>query len=246
MLKLAGSLNSKQGLPLYQQLKSLLLKSIQGVDAGTALPTELAIADFYGVSRITARQAVLDLVQEGICYRMKGKGTFISNAKISQDFAKQILSFNEEMLSKGLTPSTKILALEVQRANEETAQALAIQAGTELVYMKRLRSANGDALVLVDSWIPYSVGKQLLERNMEVESLYAILAEQEETRVRRVIRYIEATLAGEDDAQFLNILPTDPIQLFRFTAFSENQIPVEYSISRYRADRNSFSIEITL
>lgn len=248
MIQLQGDLDNNSSLPLYIQVKNLLQSAIFDTadSIGKMLPTEMEIASHYGISRITARQAVLDLVAEGICFRIKGKGSFVADNRIRQDFANQILSYNDEMKSKGMKPETKVLDLSVRKCSENIARELGLRTGAEVIFMRRLRSADGQPVVIVDTWLPKQLCGDVLDHDMEKESLYHILSRSEETKVVRVVRTIEASLAGPKDAPLLDVKESDPVQIFRFTAYSAMRKPVEYSLSRYRADKSSFSIEINL
>ena len=105
------TLNKNIPIPLYYQLKTILLEYIreEHKDLEKPIPTEVEISEYFGISRPTVRQAINELVVEGYLYRVKAKGTFVSKPKISQDFLLTLDSFNNEMRKKGLVPSTKIL-----------------------------------------------------------------------------------------------------------------------------------------
>ena len=99
MLKKVGRIDKTVPIPLYFQLKELVLSEIKegNYKSGDMIPTEKEISDSFGISRTTVRQAITELVQEGWLYRVKSKGTFVSQPKITQNFIRKIESFNDQM-----------------------------------------------------------------------------------------------------------------------------------------------------
>jgi GntR family transcriptional regulator len=145
------SLNKNIPIPLYYQLKTILLEYIREhhSDVEEPIPTEVEISEYFGISRPTVRQAINELVVEGYLYRVKAKGTFIAKPKISQDFLLTLDSFNNEMRKKGLVPSTKILQREVIKCDEKVANVLKLEPGSDVIKLTRLRSANNEPIVFV-------------------------------------------------------------------------------------------------
>ena len=244
---LAGrSLNKSIPVPLYYQLKTLVLEEIESgafpVDA--MIPTENELSDMFGISRTTVRQAITELVQEGRLYRVKSKGTFVMRPKIHQDFIRRLESYNASILRTGRTPDTKLLAFCTLPASDEVAAALKLSPGAPTVYCKRLRGANGVPVVLVETSLPYERCAFVLDHNLETESLYGILASFENTRICRVNRIVEAVAACAQDASALEIKRGSPVHLFHSTGFNGQGDPIEYSVSRYRGDQNRFEADV--
>src|SRR5438270_14022521 len=95
-------------LPRYYQLKEIMRERIQCGEwkPGDLIPSERELGEKYGISRMTARQAIPDLVNEGLCYREQGKGTFDSRHKITQQFSR-LTGFTEDMRARGQQPGTR-------------------------------------------------------------------------------------------------------------------------------------------
>ena len=142
-------------IPMYFQLKNIILDEIKNgrLKPGDLLPTELELGESFNLSRTTVRQAVIELVGEGYLYRIKGKGTFVAKPKLVQDFMRTIESYSEQMKRLKLTPGTKILKNEIVRANEDVAGALGIKEGDEVVLLRRLRFANDEPIVVLDTYL---------------------------------------------------------------------------------------------
>lgn len=232
-------------IPLYFQFKNILLNMMKNgeLQPGDMIPTEFELCDIFGISRTTIRQALTELVNENKFHRVKGRGTFVAQNKINQDFIRKIESYNAEMTRKGYTPGSKVLDLKVIPSNTEVSAALRISANTDVIRLKRLRYADGQPIVITTTYLPYSFCKHILDYDMGHESLYKILSQNVNTKIYRVVRNIEAVIPTKEDCELLDITKTTAVQLFHYTGYNKFDTPVEYTISRYRGDKNVFTIE---
>lgn len=233
-------------IPLYYQIKQMLLSAIQqgNLSGGDMIPTELEFCERCGVSRPTIRQALSELVAEGYLYRLKGKGTFVAMPKIDARFLNKLQSFNQEMQQKGLTPSTKVLAVEVIPGRSPANEKLNISASQKLIYLERLRFANGEPIVYLETFLPYHPYEKLLEQDFTASSLYSLLEDLYRVRVSHVNREIEAVNATQKEAALLDTVKNKALCLVKTVACTDQGLPVEYSVARYRGDRNKFSVEL--
>lgn len=241
------SINKDVPIPMYYQLKEFIIDEIQrgNLMPGDSIPTEIELSQMFRISRTTVRQAVIELVRDGYLYRVKGKGTFVAKPKIMQDFMRKLETFADQMKRLGMTPKTKVLECKMVRASEKVADALEVAKGENVIKLVRLRFANDEPIVLVDSYLPSSCAC-VLDHDMEKESLYDVLSKDVETKVCRVIRQIEATTAGQLESDLMNIKRGYPIQLTTTIAYNQNGRPMEYSIARYRGDKNKFIVELSV
>ena len=235
-------------IPLYYQLKTLLLEEIKSnaYPVDSIIPTEKEISEMFEISRTTVRQAITELVREGWLYRVKSKGTFVAQRKIKQDFIRRLESFNEQIERTGRRPGTELLALEVVEMPERAAEAFGVAPGEKVVYLHRKRSADDEPLVTVETYLPYPKCAFLMQHNMAKESMYNVLAEREETRICRVSRILEAVAANAQDARLLNIRTGKPVHLFHTVGYNQYDQPIEFSIARYRGDRNRFEVDLLI
>ena len=139
-------------VPLYYQLKELISDAIKEKQyrPGDAIPTEKEIGRYYQLSRTTVRQAIGELVQEGVLYRVKSKGTFVAEPKIRQEYIRKIQSFNDEMLQKGMMPSTEVLAFEILNGEEippEAKEILCLDKTDAVIFLHRKRMSDGYPIV---------------------------------------------------------------------------------------------------
>ena len=241
-------LDKSTPVPLYFQLKSLLLEEIKKNEypVDSLIPTEKEISEMFQISRTTVRQAITELVQAGWLYRIKSKGTFVARVKIKQDFIKRLEPFNEQIERTGRVPSTQLLAFEVLPMPERVAEVFGVEPGTRAVYLHRRRCADSDPIVTVETYLPYPKCAFLMQHNMAKESMYNVLAEREETRICRVSRILEAVAANAQDARLLNIRTGKPVHLFHTVGYNQYDQPIEFSIARYRGDRNRFEVDLLI
>ena len=235
-------------IPLYFQLKSLLLEAIKSGDypIDSLIPTEKELSEMFEISRTTVRQAITELVQAGWLYRIKSKGTFVARVKIKQDFIKRLETFNEQISRTGCTPSTELLSLEVVNMPDRVAENFGVASEGRFIYMHRRRFADEAPIVTVETYLPYAQCSFILGREFVKESLYNALATNDKTRICRVTRVLEAVGANAHDMENLNVRRGKPIQLAMTIGYNYADEPIEYSIARYRGDRNRFEVDILI
>lgn len=231
-------------IPIYFQLKELLLKEIKNgtYPSGSMIPTEQELSEIFDISRTTIRHAISELVQEGWLYRVKSKGTIVSKPKITQNFIQTVKSFNQEISSNGRVPSTKVLELKVIPASDEVAKALQLQPGEKVIFLDRLRFADDEPIVVATTYLSYERCKQVLDHDFVHESLYTILGVSDKTGIHMIRRIVEACSAISSDVKLLDIHQHQPVQQFTSIGYNMFQEPIEYTIARYRGDRNSFEV----
>ncbi len=235
-------------IPLYFQLEKIILEQIESKNyqPGDLIPTENELSEFFDISRTTVRQAISNLVHEGHLYRVKSKGTFVSEPKINQDFIKRLETFNEQIRRSGRTPSTQVLALEVVPWPKQLINDVQSMSSDKAIMLYRLRCVDGEPNVIVRTYLPYNLCSFVLDQDFEKMSLYEILSTKNSTRIFKVKRIIEAIAATREDARLLEVKTGSPIHYFSTTGYNEENQPVEFSFAKYRGDKNRFEIEINV
>lgn len=234
-------------IPLYYQLKKQVLALIDNSELqdGEMLPPENVLCDLLDVSRPTIRQAFGELVTEGYLTRFKGKGTFVSKPKVEERFFSNLDTFNNEMRAKGLTPHTKVLVFEKLNGPHKANEMLQIPLDAPLIYLSRLRFADNEPLVYVETFLPYDQYKNLMDVDFNEHSLYESLEKLCNVRINRVRREIEAVNARRKEAELLEIAQNKALSLVKTLGHSaDSQLPVEFSVARYRGDLNKFVVDI--
>ena len=143
------------GVALYRQIQHQLMDQIRSgaFQPSEPLPSVEGIASGYGVSLMTAGQAVRSLCELGLTYSKQGKGTFISRAKVEKNF-RRVLSFTEEMKLRGSTPRSRVLSLRLCAPAKEVRKALELDAGEKIYRLHRVRMADGAPMGVEVSWLP--------------------------------------------------------------------------------------------
>lgn len=243
---LEGRLDKTTPIPLYFQLKEMIVSEIKkgNYPKDSMIPTEKELSDKFQISRTTVRQAIIELVQEGWLYRIKSKGTFVTQPKINQNFIQKLESFNEQIQSTGMVPSTEVLSFEVVKASNEVAERLKIESHDKVIYLYRRRYANSEPIVTIKTYLPYKRCAFIMDHDFEKESLYGVLAKEEALKVYYVKRLVEAVEATSNDVENLKISRRIPIQFFTTVGYNVYGQPIEFSQARYRGDRNSFEVTI--
>lgn len=234
-------------IPLYYQLKTIISSEIDKGSYKTdeAIPTEEELIAHFNVSRTTVRQAVTELVQEGRLYRVKSKGTFVAQNKIDSGFISRLESFNEQISRLGKTPSTQVLDFRLGSAPRNVAQALQIKPNDSIVFLQRLRFADGMPIVLLKTYLPAELCSFVLEHDFTKESLYDVMAARGAAyRVHHIRRVIEAVQAPHSIARQLDCQTDFPMLFCTSTGYTVSDVPMEYSRAYYRGDCNKFEITV--
>lgn len=231
-------LDRQSAVPLYYQIQQFVLEQIHsGVfRPGDAISSEQEISARMRVSRMTVRQALKSLCSQGVLYSQRGKGTFVSATKLEKNF-RNVLSFSEEMRSSGTRPSSKVLSFDLAQADRETAEALKIKAGEQVISLRRLRLADEVPMAIEWSHLPVSFCPDLLKAFDPRSSLYQTLAERYGIHIAVTEEVAEAAAANVEESRVLKIGKGSPVFHFVRTSYLRDGKPVEYVNSTYRGDR---------
>ncbi len=231
--------------PYYHQVyESLRSKILSGEwPPGHMLPPESELINEYGVSRITARQALEELVQEGRIYRERGRGSFVSHPTVEQSLVR-IVSFTEDMRQRGFKASTQILSAEVIPSPEDIAKLLAIEPGEELVRIVRLRLADNEPMSVEKAHFVHRFCPGLLEHDVKDQSLRELMERSYGIEWLRAKQTIRAVLATPDLASRLKTPKTAALLEIERVSFSQEDVPVEFLRIYNRGDRYTLYNEL--
>ncbi|SRR5579875_782829 len=231
----------KSPVPRYHQLKEILRERIRSGEwqPGDLIPSERELSETYHISRMTARQALTDLVNEGIFYREQGRGTFVTRHKITQQLMR-LTGFTEDISARGQQPSTKVLSAEMRPADDLTATRLRIEPGTPVFSLQRLRLADAEPLAIESSQLHFKGCERLLQENLEEQSLYHVIEAKYGFPLMEAEQELEAGLAGEEEAKLLAIPAGSAVLFTRRTTYTERNEPIEYAKSIYCGAKYTF------
>lgn len=237
-------LDRSSPVPLYFQLRSVLLQQIESGDLkpGDAIPTERDLIDRYAISRITVRQAVSSLMADGLLYRQQGLGTFVRRNRIEHELST-LTGFSEEMTARGLTPGAKLIAAEMVEADGVVAAKLRLPPNQKLFRLVRVRLADGDPMALDITHCPPDIGEKLIKDNLK-GALYALLEERYGVQLDWADQAIQSVLADEFIGHHLGIKKGMPILLMERVSYAIDGRAVEHSKTYYRADRYIYRVRL--
>ncbi|MFN2148243.1 MAG: GntR family transcriptional regulator [Anaerolineales bacterium] len=240
-------IDRSSALPYYVQLKEALTEGIRSGrwKPGERLPSEPELCQSFDVSRTVVRQALQDLVYEGVVVREKGRGTFVAEAKISStSLVHSLIGFHQDMAERGFEPYSKVLEQVMMPATLQVARYLHLEELNPVIKLERLRFIHEDPIVLVTSYLPYEICPLAVTADFTRQSLYAFLAETYAIALSRGRRRIEATVANEELAELFRIEPGAPLLRMESVTFSEHDRPIEYFVGFFRGDRSRFEVEV--
>jgi GntR family transcriptional regulator len=227
--------------PLYLQLGAAIRNAIDGriVKGGEALPSERELMAATGLSRVTVRRAIEQLLQEGLLSRRHGSGTFVA-PQIDQPLSL-LIGFSDDMRRRGASASSILLDKSIGQPSPDEAMKLGLSAGDQVVRLSRVRLSDGDPLAIEHAVVPAAC----VSLDEIGESLYRALATRNLMPVRALQR-LRAVTADKREAKLLDIAVGSAILHIERRSFLANGRPIEVTRSAYRGDRYDFIAELRL
>lgn len=238
-------INRHSKLPLYHQLYEIVRRGILGGQwqPGDMLPPESELIAEYEVSRTTVRQVLEMLVNEGLIYRQRGRGTFVAHPSMEQSLVR-IVSFTDDMLQRGREPGTVVLRSGLIPAPEDIASKLAVEPGEELAELCRLRMADGEPMSIEESYLVHRYCPGVLEGDYTRNPLREALEVDHGIRWLRARQAIRAISATAELAELLSITQPAALLFIERVSYSQGDIPIEFLRIYYRGDRYSLYNEL--
>lgn len=238
-------LNENNVIPLYHQLQELLKEKIRGGywKEGTKVPSERELMEEYQVSRATVRKALSELINEGLIHRKQGVGTFVSEPKIVQDLIGE-LSFNQQVLRKGLSPSSTVLhAATEKRVAKRIADIFQLDDLERIHKIIRVRKVNEDPLILETLHIPNKYAPHVLEQDLESVAVFEYLEKDCKLNFTHSTLDIEPIIINEFESSYLEVEVGKPaLSLERVIYSGTNAIALQKRIMR--GDRGKYSLNL--
>ena len=240
------TLERSNPLPLYYQLKEVLKQQIHSghLAPHTAIPSEPELVSSYQVSRATVRQALSELVHEGLLYRQHGKGTFVCEPRIQQTVS-ELTSFTEEIQRRGQRPGGLLLMSELIRGSEVIRDQLHLLDTEQVLRLERLRTADDIPIAYEVDYLPYPRAERVYQRVKELAngSLFSLMYAEGLTPyiAEQHFRADGATLR---EAELLRIAPDEAGLRLTGTTFDLTGTPLEYTEAFYPSSR--YDLQVTL
>ncbi|ASC65837.1 GntR family transcriptional regulator [Achromobacter denitrificans] len=232
--------------PLYVRVETALAAEIAAgiLSSGSRLPTEDQLIERFAVSRTTVRKAVENLVSRGLVEIRRGKGTFVTEPKLTQALTS-LSGFVEDMSALGRQATARLLDKRPVPATAEVARQLEVAQGAMVYRIERVRLADGAAMSFDETYLPLDIGEKVASNDLEAEPIFDLLELRYELPLIEAQYQLEAVTADERVAQALGVEAGSPIFLIERTSYSEGQRPVDYEKLYYRGDLIRFTTRLS-
>lgn len=234
-------------MPRYIQAREALNAQIQAgeLQPGNKLPSEDQLAAQFGVSRMTIRKSLDDLIAMGLIYRRHGVGTFVSQSTVQRDHTK-LTDFFESCRLNGRTPEARLLKKEIIAANEKMAEALGVLPGASLVRLATLRMVDQTPITYHDAYLPVKLFPDLVDAeadtlNLDSQHVWQLI-EKMGFNAANVVERLEAKIADKPIASILDVTEGSPILYGERVLYSDDGTPLKYADCFNRGDRFSLTI----
>jgi GntR family transcriptional regulator len=240
----AVPLNRYAAEPLYAQLKNIIEERIKSGEwkPNSMIPSENELSSIYHISRMTARSVITQLVNEGVLYRIRGKGTFVCEEKIVM-FALTYQGIRSQLEEKGYMVETQLLDVSRIRCNALVAQKLSLEQGTEVYDIQRKRFADGIPISYHRSFVPVRFCEDLEKFDLQNEQLCEILSKHYGLTRSRVTETLETCLADSEKARILEVRRAFPLTLLQNHIAGASGLVFEYSRIYFRGDKITLRLE---
>lgn len=227
--------------PLYAKVETVLASEISAaiLPAGSQLPPEDRLIERFSVSRTTVRKAIENLVGRGLVEIRRGKGTFVTQPKITQELT-ELTGFVEDMQALGYRPSTRLLDKQLVPASTGVARQLAISPGGLVMRIQRVRLADGVAMSFDETYLPREIGEQVVSHDLEVEPIFSLLEDRYALPLVEAEYRLAAVTATREVARALAVEPGSAVFMIERTSYTEGHRPIDYEKLHYRGDAISF------
>lgn len=240
---MSSKVRKTNGVPLYVQVREILRSEYSQLPPKSPVPTELELIERFGVSRITLRKAVDDLVVDGLLERHQGRGTFTSVPKLTHEL-NAISSWTEQLRALGYNPRTSQRICREISPPRRVAHALALTAGENVVMLRRLRLVGDEPLSLMTNYIPTRLVPNIGKESEEAESLYELLEHRYGLVPTRAVDTVETRSATDEEAETLGVESWAPILVVTRLSFLGDGSPLELASVISRGDRYQYRVTL--
>jgi GntR family transcriptional regulator len=225
------------------EVRERVLELIKELEVSAPIPSERRLSAELGVSRLTLRAAVDELVREGYLVRRHGSGTFVSEPKIAQQLT--LTSFSEDMRRRGMVPGSHTVGIRTLPAGAQLGRQLHVSPATRVVEVRRVRLADGEPMAIETLHVPEDIVPGLKAADFEDASFYDLLADRYDVVIASGTQTIEPTVTTEEESELLAVPLHSPAFLFERTSRSTTGEIVEFVRSIYRGDRYRLVAELS-
>jgi GntR family transcriptional regulator len=227
---LGGERKNMAGDTLYRRIQRDVSDAIAAGQhpPGSRLPSEAALAERYGVTRMTVRQAISGLITDGLVTRKQGSGTYVLAAPQPQRGLNRLTGFSEDMRTQGHRATSRELRRDEVEAPQSVQEQLELNERAHVVVVERLRRLDDEPVAVHRAWLPLWLAPEIARHPLRSESLYAVLEQELGVRLNSARQRITATLATDQHAKLLDVAPGSPLLFTQRLTRDDNNRPVEF------------------
>ena len=218
-----------------RETRERVLELVESLSVGDAIPSERQLGLDFGVSRLTVRAALDELVREGYLVRRRGSGTFVAEPKVAKGMT--ISSFSDDMRQRGFTPGSRTLDFRVVPAGARLGRILHVSPSEPVLVVKRLRLADGEPMAIELLHVRESLFPGLTAVDLEESSFYDLLERRYDIAIAGGSQTVEPTVTNEEESEALGVPLHSPALLFERVTRTANDEILEFTSSTYRGDR---------
>ena len=239
------NLNRDLPIPLYHQLKTVILQEIESGrwKPDEQLPTEEQLSVRFHVSKITVRQALRELAHLGWVRREQGRGTFVQTLALEEG-PRKLTSFTDEMRLHGFAAASQVLDKGVVAAPADVAGHLRIAVADEVFCLRRLRLADSVPMGVQTTYLPLALVRGIEEIRFEKQSLYDVLRTRFNLHPVNAKETLIAVALNNDEASLLRVAAGSPALAAERTTYLAHGVPFEYAQSIMRGDRYKVVLDL--
>ncbi len=224
--------------PLYVQLEEILRAKIDSGEwqPGDRIPSENELNRMYGISRMTARGVLNTLTNDGLVFRVPGKGTFVSSPKI-ETASPAYSGIREQLEGMGLETETKLLSASKIKAPTKIAKHLHISTDDDVYEIRRVRYVKGSPISLHTSWVPAELAPDLIQHDTVNRQLCKVLGEEYDLQMSLTEEQLESTVLSGEEADLLELAEGRPVLLLQDILYDQNEHPFEFTKIIFPGDK---------
>ena len=231
--------------PLYNQIKDILkVRILEGVyQPNQQMPSETELLTKFGVSRITIRQALGELQNEGLIFRVHGKGTFVSRPRAFQDLGS-LQGFGAAMRRMGYETHSKVISIRTIKPPQHVQEKLKLAPNVKVTELQRLRFLNREPISIDISYLPAQIGAKLVKEDLANKDVFTILENNLQLTLGYADLQISSTIVKESMTSQLRVDPGSPILFIERIIHTSDGTPLEYEQLYYRGDAFQYKMRV--
>lgn len=232
-------------MPYYLQIYYELVNKIESMvyKPNDLLPSENELVEEYGVTRVTIRNSIKKLKDEGRIRTEKGKGSYVNPPKLIQNLDK-IYSIGRDFNEDGYALKSELLEVHIELCDEIIGKHLQLMSTEEVIVIKILRNINNIPVVAQTSFIPMKIVPGLTAADIDKCAIYNLLEDKYNIKLLKATEYFDPVLADEYNSKLLQVDAGTPLFLTERITYTEGKKPIEFRRCAVRSDKFRFSVEL--